>query len=157
MRNQKLQKPPGLILYEKYGPLAYQYSKAFQIELDFKKILRIFFAVLQSGADTPRIILIWIIITREHWMFYKGPGFLTILLFVHAPLLHPLTSAKCLSFSVSVCVAGRAYLRKEVGSGRGAKSYDHEKAWPSINHSILSDYKYCIVYAHNHNSVVSAE
>jgi hypothetical protein len=24
------------------------------------------------------------------------------------------------------------------GDGRGAKSYDSEKAWPSVNHSILS-------------------
>jgi hypothetical protein len=27
----------------------------------------------------------------------------------------------------------------EEGGGRGAKSYDHENAWPSINYSILSD------------------
>jgi hypothetical protein len=25
------------------------------------------------------------------------------------------------------------------GVGRGAKSYDREKAWPSLNHSILSE------------------
>ncbi len=27
-----------------------------------------------------------------------------------------------------------------VGGRRGAKSYDREKAWPSVNHSILSAY-----------------
>jgi hypothetical protein len=25
-----------------------------------------------------------------------------------------------------------------IGGGRGAESYDHKKAWPSVNHSILS-------------------
>jgi hypothetical protein len=45
------------------------------------------------------------------------------------PLLPSLPSANCLSFSV-------------FRGGRGAKSYDCEKAWPSINHSILSGYKY---------------
>jgi hypothetical protein len=28
----------------------------------------------------------------------------------------------------------------EEGSGGEAKSYDHKKAWFSINHSVLSDY-----------------
>jgi hypothetical protein len=29
------------------------------------------------------------------------------------------------------------------GGGRGAESYEHRKAWPSINHSILSLYHKC--------------
>ncbi len=38
-----------------------------------------------------------------------------------------------------MCITGRAYLRKGEGrSGGGAKSYDSEKAWPSLDHSILS-------------------
>ncbi len=57
-------------------------------------------------------------------------------------LAHPLSppspeSARWLSFSVFLCVAGWAYWRKrrgERGPGREAKSY--EKAWPS--HTILS-------------------
>jgi len=56
---------------------------------------------------------------------------------IHTSL--PLPSANCLSFSVFLCLAGRAYCRERGGGGeRGAKSYDCKKAWPSINHSILS-------------------
>jgi hypothetical protein len=51
------------------------------------------------------------------------------------PLQFP--SARCLSFSVFLCVAGRACWW-ERRRGRGAKSYDHRKAWSSTNHSILS-------------------
>jgi hypothetical protein len=43
-------------------------------------------------------------------------------------------------FSVFLCVTGRAYDggREGVGGAGGAKSYDHEEVWPSINHSIHS-------------------
>jgi hypothetical protein len=54
-------------------------------------------------------------------------------------LAHPLpslSSASCLSFSVFQFVAGRANWRE--GGGREAKSYDREKALPSINLQILS-------------------
>ena len=44
------------------------------------------------------------------------------------PTHHTLPLASSLSFSVFCVVAGR-----------GAKSYDGDKAWSSINHSILSD------------------
>ncbi len=50
-------------------------------------------------------------------------------------LLTPPSSASCHSFSVFLCVAGRAYWREMWG---GTSSYDCEKAWSSINHSILS-------------------
>ncbi len=43
-------------------------------------------------------------------------------------------SATCLYFSVFLYVEGRAYGR--VG-GLGAKSYELEKAWPSVNHSVF--------------------
>ncbi len=46
--------------------------------------------------------------------------------------LPPFSLASCISFSAFMCVAGRA------GRGGRAKSYDGEKAWSSINHSILS-------------------
>ncbi len=50
----------------------------------------------------------------------------------------PISSASCLSFSAFLYVAGRAFWR-ERGVGRGRDlSYDDEKAWSSINHSILS-------------------
>jgi hypothetical protein len=64
--------------------------------------------------------------------------------------------------SLSQC-GGRQSILLTVGGGwggRGAKSYDHRKSLAlSINHSILSDYNYRIVYAHkySHSSVVSAE
>ncbi len=53
------------------------------------------------------------------------------------PPLFPWES--CLSVSVFLCVDGRAYWqeRRGGGGGGGAKSYDGEKAWSSINHSIL--------------------
>ncbi len=55
------------------------------------------------------------------------------------PPSHPLLpSESCLSFSVFLCVAGRAYWRKKgVGGGEGAKSCNGEKAWSSINHLFL--------------------
>jgi len=57
-----------------------------------------------------------------------------------AHLLPTLPSASCLSFSVFLCVANRASWLK--GGGRGAKSYDREKARPSINHWIFSSPRY---------------
>ncbi len=60
-----------------------------------------------------------------------------------APPPHPLPSASCLSFSVFQFVTGRTYWRKMgEGGGGGAKSFDNEKAWYSVNHSILSGYVY---------------
>jgi hypothetical protein len=56
------------------------------------------------------------------------------------PLL-PLPSASCFSFLVFLCVAGRAYYREREGVvGGGDKSYNVEKAWSSIIHSILSGF-----------------
>jgi hypothetical protein len=50
-----------------------------------------------------------------------------------------LPSASCLSFSVFLCVVGRAFWREKGGGGGGrANPYDREKAWSSVNHSILS-------------------
>ncbi len=47
---------------------------------------------------------------REIWMIYRGPGFLAFLWFGSSPTpSSPFPSASCLSFSVSHCVAGRAY------------------------------------------------
>jgi hypothetical protein len=72
-------------------------------------------------------------------MFYRGPGFLAVVQYdlAHPQPPTPLPIAKkgCISFSVFPRVAGRAYLRE---GGGGAKSYDDEKAWSSINHSIYS-------------------
>ncbi len=49
------------------------------------------------------------------------------------------SSAECQNYhSVDTLVAGQTLLLGEGGGGRGAESYDREKAWPSINHTILS-------------------
>ncbi len=54
----------------------------------------------------------------------------------------PLSSAKCLSFSVFLCVAGPTNQvttgEGKGGGARGAESYDRKKTWASINRSILS-------------------
>jgi hypothetical protein len=61
-------------------------------------------------------------------------------------LLPALSYQQVVSISQSTCVLpveltdGREGGR--LGGGRGAKSYDREKAWSSINHSILSDLRY---------------
>ncbi len=60
--------------------------------------------------------------TSEYWMIYRGPGFLPIVLFGSSPTpFPPLRSASCLSFSVFLCVAGRAYWREKRGDGLGDK------------------------------------
>ncbi len=53
----------------------------------------------------------------------------------HPPLPLSFQKVACLSFSVFLCVAGRG---RGWGVGGGAKSYDDEKAWSSIIHSMLS-------------------
>jgi hypothetical protein len=79
---------------------------------------------------------------REYWMIYRRPNFFRgriIWLLSHYPL-PPLLSATCLSFSVCVSpiklTDGKWW--EGVGLGAKSKSYDGKKAWPSLNHSILS-------------------
>ncbi len=62
---------------------------------------------------------------------------------LQARLLSPSPSASCLSFSVFLCVAGPAYSRERggrVGHGRGAESYDRNKACHTLNRSVLSGF-----------------
>ncbi len=66
---------------------------------------------------------------REDWIIYRGPGFLKVVLFDSTPISLP--SASCLAFSAFLCVAGPAYWRGRRG-WQGAKSYDRNKAWPSV-------------------------
>ncbi len=67
--------------------------------------------------------------------FIEGQAFLVVVRLgsYPTPPTSPVPSANCLSFSL--CVDSRPYWR-EIGGGseRGAKLYDREKAWPSINH-----------------------
>jgi hypothetical protein len=73
---------------------------------------------------------------REYWMIYRWPGFLAVEWFgsSHSPPLL-LRSSSCLSFSVYLCVAVRAYWRER--GGGNLKLYAGKKAWSSTNHSIL--------------------
>jgi hypothetical protein len=54
-------------------------------------------------------------------MIYRGPGFLAAVVWLGSLLtLFPtLTSETCLSFSVFLCVTGRAYCRERGGEGMG--------------------------------------
>ncbi len=97
------------------------------------------FATGCSTATLPR--------GREYWMLHRGPGFLAAVWFGSSPSFSPL----------SICNRDRRYTgrpRKRDnllmltgdrggGGGRGAESCDRKKAWPSINHSILSDQDNC--------------
>ncbi len=69
-------------------------------------------------------------------MMNRGPGFFA------APLPPPLphsTVSNLSSFSVFLCVAGRAYCGRGEGVGEEPNYTTARKAkWPSINHSILS-------------------
>ncbi len=71
---------------------------------------------------------------REYWMNYRGPRFLAVVWFNP-----PLSSVS----STMRRLTGRLRKRNNFltgggGEGEGAKSYDGEKAWSSLNHSILS-------------------
>jgi hypothetical protein len=52
---------------------------------------------------------------RKYWMICRGLGFLAIVWFSFMDSLPPLPSASCLSFSLFLCVAGRAYRRERWG------------------------------------------
>jgi hypothetical protein len=75
-------------------------------------------------------------------MIYRGPYFLSVI-WIQAHPVPPFPSASCLSFSVILCVACRAYclmMRMGARRGGGSKSCDNEKVWTSINQSILSEH-----------------
>jgi hypothetical protein len=75
-------------------------------------------------------------ISRECWMIYRGPGFLVVGWFDLAPrtLLPSLVSKLSLFLSLP-CVSPVELTDGRGGKGGGgAKSYDGEKAWSSINH-----------------------
>ncbi len=55
------------------------------------------------------------------------------------PLLPSLVSKLSLFLSLPVCRQVEIADWGRGGGGRGAQFYDREKAWPSINHSMLSD------------------
>ncbi len=57
-------------------------------------------------------------IPRDYWMMYRGPDLLAVVWFGSSPPPHPLPlqqPASCLSLSVVLCFACRAYCRERVG------------------------------------------
>jgi hypothetical protein len=93
-----------------------------------------------SGLGLADILYcIWIV--WEYWILnIEYIDFCGRMIWLLSHPLAPLSSASWLSFSDFLCVAGWPYWRewKGGGGGQGAKSYNREKAWLSINHSILS-------------------
>jgi hypothetical protein len=70
---------------------------------------------------------------QEYWRVYRGPSLPGVEWFGSSPTPHPpLPSATCLPMCLLV------ELTEKKGVGRGAKSNDLEKSWPSIILSILS-------------------
>jgi hypothetical protein len=73
-------------------------------------------------------------------MIHRGPGFLEVVGFGSSPTISPLSRQHVVSLSQSSWLSpveltdGRA----GEGGGRGAKSYDHDNAWPPINHATPS-------------------
>jgi hypothetical protein len=73
-------------------------------------------------------------------MIYRGPDFFRrrmIWLLAH-PLLHPPSLVSKLDRRHTGELRKRDNLPTREGEGRGAKSYDGERVWSSINHSVLS-------------------
>ncbi len=77
--------------------------------------------------------------TREYWMIYRRPGFLAVVWFGSSPT--PLSHEQVSLFlSLPVCCRSSLLTGEGERGGRGTwtKLYDREKAWHSINQSILS-------------------
>jgi len=100
---------------------------------------RLLLLFVKCGRPREHEILLYCKTESTYRMIYWGPSFLAVLWFGSTPTPHPpLPSASYLSFSVFLCVAGRAHWpeRGEGVHGRAAKSYEREKACSSINHSL---------------------
>ncbi len=86
---------------------------------------------------------------REHWLIYRGWGFLAVICRIIRLLANPLTTSPMskLSLFLSLLVCRQSRLLTGygggVGGGRGAKSYDR------INISILSITTYQILSLHS--------
>ncbi len=87
------------------------------------------------------------LLSREYWMIYRGPGFLAVVWIGSStsPSPKPLPSATCLSFSVFLCDAGRAYRRE-----RGRKGWERSQIIPwreSLVHPVCLKCKFTIVFS----------
>jgi hypothetical protein len=78
--------------------------------------------------------------TKEYWMIYRGPSFLAVVWLGSSPTPSPSRQQVGLFLTLPVCrrrpelSGGR---RGGEGGGGEAESYDGERDWSSINHSIL--------------------
>jgi hypothetical protein len=83
-------------------------------------------------------------------MIYRGTGFLAVLLFGSSRTLFSPSRQQAVSLSQSSCVSPVELTDgRKAGKGvGGAKSYDREKVWPSINHSILTALKHLVQTYH---------
>jgi hypothetical protein len=74
---------------------------------------------------------------QREWIIYRGPGFLAVVWVGSSP--PSFSHQQVLSFLYLTVCRRSSYRRAGVGRGfRGTTSYDSEKPWSSINHSILS-------------------
>jgi hypothetical protein len=91
---------------------------------------------IKKTGDTT-FILSFMVRVRESFVNYRGPGFLAVVWFVSLP--PPFSRQKVGPWTLDI---GRLRKRDNLltGEGEGAKSCDGEKAWSSINHSIISGY-----------------
>jgi hypothetical protein len=86
---------------------------------------------------------------REYLMIYKGAGFLAFVVFGSSPIL--LSRQQVVSLSQSSCASPVELTDGRRGGGGGwggAKSYDGEQAWSSVNHSMLFEHSVSSVYNH---------
>ncbi len=79
--------------------------------------------------------------SREYWMFDRWPGLLTVV-YDLAPPSHPLPSVSPIGDTQEDCERELTRWRVWEGGGGvdgggGAKSYNGEKAWSFISHSLL--------------------
>jgi hypothetical protein len=80
-------------------------------------------------------------VASEYWMIFRGPGFLAIVWFDSSPAPSP--SLFLQQVRTGVATHRKTEEERQVAKlltgggtgGWGAKSYDGEKAWSSINHS----------------------
>ncbi len=102
--------------------------------------------------------------STSEW-FIEGPGFLAVIWFGSSPNPFPLSRQQVISLSQSSCVCCRSSLLTVEVEERVGEESNHttaEKAWSSINHSILSGREcFCLsarvelvssVYTWGHNS-----
>ncbi len=78
--------------------------------------------------------------TRKYWMIYRGPGFLAVIWFGSSPNpFSPFPSVSSTGDTQEDEKERQVVDGRGGGQGRGwAESYDHKKAWSSMNHSIFS-------------------